>query len=128
MNINGEVVKVKANSVVVKSSRLASCEACSNSGICNKKELEIEACNTLDLKVGDCVEVQLPQDGKALVALAYIFAVPVVILLLSAFLYTLKPFLAFVSIPLIVVYFIFLKVINKHYRSVNHVVKKIEKD
>ena len=88
MTVCGKVIRKKEKTVLVKTQRPASCEGCANAGICNKKELEIEALNTLSANEGDWVKINLPEDRKALFLLGYIFLVPVGIILLSAWLYT----------------------------------------
>lgn len=121
MTVCGKVIKVKKTTVVIKTHRPASCEGCANAGICNKKELEIEAANTLSAKEGDIVKIIMPEDRKALMLLGYIFLVPVIILLLAAWLYTVNPLFALLALPLFVAYFVGLNKLNKTHKTANYV-------
>lgn len=126
MTICGEVIKIKGKTAVIKTARPASCEACSNAGLCNKKELQIEVNNNLNANIGNIVEVEMPEDKKAMGLLCYIFIIPVIILILSAWLFTLNTWYALVSIPLIIIYILLLRKFDRSHKNTNHINKIIE--
>ena len=122
MKICGEIIKIQGNTAYIKTSRPASCKGCSNAGICNKKELEIQAVNEIGARQGEIVDVEMPEDGKAMILLCYIFLVPVFILLFSVWLYTLQAVLALFAIPLTVIYLLLLRHLNQTHRSINRII------
>lgn len=118
MRVIGQVIQEKDRFILVRSSRPASCEHCASSAICNKKEVEIRAYNDIGAEVGDWVAVETNEDRGALLIFGYIFLTPIAILFLSYYLYTLFPWLALASIPMLLGYWLILRKINK-----NHPVK-----
>ncbi len=115
MRTTGKVVKIKGKFAYVRSARPESCEHCANSGICNKKEVEICAYNDIGATLGDYVTVETGEDNTAPLILSYLFLVPIAILFISYFLYTLWPWLAFAALPLTAVYYIILRKLNKNH-------------
>ena len=115
MKITGQIIKIKKPFAYVRSSRPESCEHCSNSGICNKKDVEICAFNDIEAEIGDYVTVETNEDKSAPIILSYLFLTPIAILFLSYFLYTLFPWLALTAIPLTAIYYILLRKINKNH-------------
>ncbi len=115
MRITGQVIKIKKPFAFVRSSRPESCEHCANSGICNKKDVEICAYNDIDAEAGDYVVVETNEDKTAPLILSYLFLTPVGILFLSYFLYTISPWLALTAIPLTAIYYLILRKINKNH-------------
>ena len=113
MKVIGKVIKIKDKFAYVRTARPESCEHCANSGICNKKEVEICAFNDIGAEKGDYVTVETNQDQTAPLILAYLFLTPIGILFLGYFLYTLLPWLALATIPMIAAYYIILRKINK---------------
>ena len=113
MKVTGQVIKQKENFVFVRASRPEACEHCSNSGICNKKDVEICAYNDIGAEPGDWVTVETNEDKSALLIFCYLFLTPVAILFLSYYLYTLFPWLVLTAIPLVVIYYLILRKINK---------------
>ena len=112
MKITGCVVKTKEPFAYVLSSRPASCEHCANSGICNKKEVEICAYNDIGADVGDYVTVETNEDKTAPWILSYLFLTPIALLFLGYFLFTLSPWLTLASIPLLAGYYVILRKLN----------------
>lgn len=123
MTVCGIVTKVKKTTVIVKTQRPASCEGCANAGICNKQDLEIEAANTLSADKGDLVEIELPEDRKALFLLGYIFLIPTMLFVLAAWLYTLTPAAALAAVPGLIAYGAGLKFLNKTHKTTNYTVQ-----
>jgi positive regulator of sigma E activity len=115
MRVTGQVIKQKERFAYVRSARPESCEHCANSGICNKKEVEICAYNDIGAQIGDYVTVETNEDKTAPLILAYLFLTPLGILFLSYYLYTQLPWLALMAIPLTAVYYIVLRRINKNH-------------
>ncbi len=115
MKITGQVVKIKDRFAYVRSARPESCEHCANSGICNKKEVEICAYNDIGAEQDDYVAVETNEDKSAPLILSYLFLTPVAILFLCYFLYTVWPWLALGAIPLTAAYYIVLRKINKNH-------------
>ncbi len=115
MKTTGKIVKIKGKFAYIRSARPESCEHCANSGICNKKEVEICAYNDIEAQLGDYVTVETGEDRTAPLILSYLFLVPIAILFFSYFLYTLWPWLAFAAIPMVVAYYIVLRIINKNH-------------
>lgn len=122
MKVCGEVVKIKNELAYVRTGRPSSCEGCANAGLCNKESVEIIAINDLGATVGDAVEVECDESRTAIHVIAYIFLVPVVILFLGVFLFSLFPWLAFVCLPLLCIYFVILRKLNASWRPVNKIV------
>lgn len=112
MKVTGSVVKEKPPFVYVRTSRPQSCEHCANSGICNKKEVEICAYNDVGAQTGDYVTVETNDDRSATLLLAYLFLTPLAIFFLSIFLFTVDAFLALIGIPLLILYYLVLRRIN----------------
>lgn len=115
MRVTGQVVKQNKAFVFVRASRPEACEHCANSGICNKKEVEICAYNDVNAEVGDWVTVETNDDRGALLIFCYLFLTPIAILFFSYFLYTLFPWLALTALPLLAGYYIILRHINKNH-------------
>lgn len=117
MQITGTVVKEKGQTVFVRTSRPKSCEHCASASVCNKKEMKITAVNTVGAKVGDNVSVIIENDSSALSVLAYMFLIPIILLFLGYFLFTVNPWLILIPIILIIPYYIGLKVFNKKFKT-----------
>ncbi len=115
MKVTGQVVKIKDRFAYVRSSRPESCEHCANSGICNKKDVEICAYNDIDAEKGDFVTVETNEDKTAPLILSYLFLTPIGILFLSYALYTIFPWLALIALPLTAIYYVILRKINKNH-------------
>lgn len=115
MKITGQIIKIKKPFAYVRSARPESCEHCSNSGICNKKDVEICAFNDIDAEIGDYVTVETNEDRTAPLILSYLFLTPIGILFICYFLYTVFPWLALTAIPLTAIYYIILRKINKNH-------------
>ena len=115
MRVTGQIVKIKERFAFVRSARPESCEHCANSGICNKKEVEICAYNDVGAEKGDYVTVETNEDKTAPLILSYLFLTPIAILFVSYFLYTLWPWLAFAAVPLTAIYYVILRRINKNH-------------
>ena len=114
MRVTGQVVKQKEKFVFVRASRPEACEHCSNSGICNKKDVEICAYNDIGAEKGDWVTVETNEDRSAVLIFSYLFLTPVAIFFLSCYLFTLFPWLALAALPLTAGYFFILRKINKN--------------
>ncbi len=115
MKITGQIIKIKKPFAYIRSSRPESCEHCANSGICNKKEVEICAYNDIDADVGDYVTVETNEDKTAPLIFSYLFLTPIVILFFSYFLYTVYPWLVLTAIPLTAIYYVILRKLNKNH-------------
>lgn len=115
MKVTGQVVKIKDRFAYVRSSRPESCEHCANSGICNKKDVEICAYNDIGAEKGDFVTVETNEDKTAPLILSYLFLTPIGILFLSYALYTIFPWLALTALPLTTIYYVILRRINKNH-------------
>ncbi len=115
MKIIGKVIRKKKTFAYVRSERPQSCEHCANSGICNKKEVEICAYNDIGAEIGDYVTVETNEDKYAPAILSYLFLTPLAILFFSYFLYSLFPWLALLGIPLLIVYYLVLRIINNRH-------------
>jgi len=115
MKVTGEVIRIKGSFAYVLSKRPESCEHCANSGICNKKEVEICAYNDIGAEKGDYVAVETNEDKTAPAILAYLFLTPIGILFFSYYLYTLFPWLALTAIPLLIAYYLILRKINQNH-------------
>lgn len=115
MRVTGQIVKIKDRFAFVRSARPESCEHCANSGICNKKEVEICAYNDIGAEKGDFVTVETNEDKTAPLVLSYLFLTPIAILFISYFLYTLFSWLALAAIPMLAAYYLILRRINKNY-------------
>lgn len=115
MKVTGQVVKIKDRFAYVRSSRPESCEHCANSGICNKKDVEICAYNDIGAEKGDFVTVETNEDKTAPLILSYLFLTPIGILFLSYALYTVYPWLALAALPLTAIYYVILRKINKNH-------------
>ena len=113
MRVTGQVIKQKEHFVFVRATRPESCEHCANSGICNKKDVEICAYNDIGAETGDWVTVDTNDDKGALLIFCYLFLTPVAILFLSYYLYTLFPYLALAALPLLAGYYFILRKINR---------------
>lgn len=118
MRVTGQIVKMKDRFAYVRSARPESCEHCANAGICNKKTVEICAYNDIDAEMGDYVTVETNEDRSAPLILSYLFLTPIAILFLGYFFYTINPWLTLATLPMLAIYYFFLKKINK-----NHPVK-----
>ena len=112
MRITGLAIKQKDRFLYVRSNRPESCEHCSNSGICNKKSVEICAYNDIGAEPGDWVVVETNEDKYAPRLFAYLFLTPIVIFFLACYLYTFFPWLALLAIPMLVAYYVVLRKIN----------------
>ena len=115
MKVVGQVIRIKEPFAFVRSVRPASCEHCANSGICNKKEVDICAYNDIGAEKGDYVTVETHDDKTAPLILSYLFLTPIAILFLAYFLYTVFPWLALGAIPLTAVYYVILRKINDNH-------------
>ena len=115
MRITGQVVRQTESFAYVRSSRPESCKHCTNSAICNKKDVEICAYNDIGAESGDWVTVETNEDKTAPLVLSYLFLTPIAILFFSYFLYTLFPWLALCAIPMTAVYYAFLKKLNRNH-------------
>jgi len=115
MTVIGTVYKIKKGAAIVRCARPESCSHCENSAICEKKNTELHAYDTLGAKEGDIVEVETREDGKNMLVVSYIFLVPIIIIFFSYFLYTINAKLTFSAILFAAAYFIGLKILNKKY-------------
>ena len=115
MRVTGEVIKIKESFAFVLASRPASCEHCANAGICNKKSVEICAYNDIGAEIGDFVEVETNEEKSAPLILSYLFLTPIIILLLACYLYTVSPWLCIAAGPLLILYYVILRKINKNH-------------
>ena len=116
MKIIGTVIKTERTFSVVRSERPASCAHCANASVCSKKVVETPAINEIGAKIGDVVAVDVREDSRSMLMFAYIFLIPVAILFLSAWLYTLLPWLALIAIPLTLTYVIILRRFNANWQ------------
>ncbi len=115
MKIIGQVTKIKKPFAYVRSSRPESCSHCTNSGICNQKDVVICAYNVIGAAPGDYVTLETNEDKTAPLILAYLFLTPIAILFLSYFLYTVFPWLSLIGIPMIALYYLVLRRMNKNH-------------
>jgi positive regulator of sigma E activity len=115
MRVTGKVVKIDGSYAFIEASRPASCEHCANSGLCNKRNVEIQAHNDIGAEAGDWVEVETNEGKEAHLILAYLFLTPIAILLLASFLFTVSPWLTLTALPLTAIYYVILRKINKNH-------------
>jgi len=127
MKVCGEVIKIKNGIAHVRTARPASCEGCSNAGLCSRESVDITAINGIGAEVGDFVEVEADEGRSALWVAAYIFLVPVAILFLGAFLFSIDPWFVAICLPVSVLYFVFLKVFNSRWKPVNRITEVKDK-
>ena len=127
MTVIGTVYKIKKGAAIVRCSRPEACSHCENSAICEKKNTELQAYDTLGAKVGDLVEVETREDGKNMLVVAYIFLIPIVILFFSYFLYTVNPWLALSAVVFVAAYLFGLRIMNKKYDPQVRVTRIIER-
>lgn len=112
MKVTGQVVRLKEPFAFVRASRPESCEHCANSAGCTKRQVDICAYNDVGAEKGDFVTVETNDDRSVAPIFAYLFLVPLAILFLCYYLYTLLPWLALAAIPLLGAYWFGLRRIN----------------
>lgn len=83
----GIVTRVLDNTAWVKTSRTSSCEGCSSRKSCNiaegGKEMEVEALNDADAKVGDRIVISI--DSAALLKVSFmLYVFPILLMLIGA--------------------------------------------
>lgn len=125
MIVCGEIIGTDGSTARIKTSRPASCEGCANAGVCSTRDMEISAMNPIGAKVGDRVSVEYKKSAMALVMLAYVFLCPVVILFLAVWAATVYPWYCLIAIPLAVVYYCGLRLLNRTFRPSSVVVEII---
>ena len=86
MKEQGIIEKVKKHKVTVRVQQTQSCEHCKSKASCNisKKEIMVELENTLQAKVGDQVELSVP-DGSVVTISMFVYLFPIIALLIGAF-------------------------------------------
>lgn len=127
MKVCGEIIKIKNGIAYVRTSRPASCEGCANAGICSRENIELSAMNDANGEIGDIVEVEADENRQVIWVISYIFLVPILVLFAGIFFYSLNQWLTLLCIPLIVLYFVFLKKLNRVWKPTNRVVEIKEK-
>ena len=116
MIVCGEVIALNGETARIKTSRPVSCEGCANAGICGTRDMEISAMNFENAKIGERVSVEYHKSAMALILLAYVFLFPIFILFISVFAASIYPWFFLIAIPLIVVYYLGLKILNKKFK------------
>jgi positive regulator of sigma E activity len=126
MEVTGFVVNIKDNIAFVKTKRPEACDHCASAEACQEKNVEMSVINSMDAKVGDKVVIDVNQDLKSYLLIGYIFIVPLIVLFLTIYLYSIYNLLALVCLPLCVIYFIYLKVLNSKYKNTSNIIKIIK--
>lgn len=116
MQIIGQVIKIKGENAVIQTKRSAACRTCASTSVCGKKDLKIISHNNIQAQVGDFVAVQFYDNAKALSVLAFIFLIPILILFIGYGLYTITPVAVLTCIPLLAVYLLIAKRLNKQFK------------
>ena len=127
MQVCGEVVKIKNSLAYVRTARPTSCEGCANAGLCSKESVELTAINEVGAEVGDKVEIEADESRSAIWVIAYIFLIPIVILFVGTFLFSIFPWLSLICVPLLCIYFVGLKRMNHSWKPANRIVTIKEK-
>ncbi len=122
MKVCGEVIKIKNGLAFVRTARPASCDGCANAGLCSKESVELTAINEVGADVGDRVEVETDDSRSAIWIIAYVFLIPIVILFIGTFLFSVFPWLSLVCLPLLCIYFVGLRRINSSWKPTNRIV------
>lgn len=117
MNNYGIVTKCEKEFAFVKIKRSSMCgENCESCNLCAKKEIEIKAINQADAKVGDDVELEMPEE-KGFFAALLVYGTPMLLLLAGiiagAYLNAVKLFSA-IAIAVILVWYGILAVLEKN--------------
>ncbi len=83
----GIVIKITPNTAVIRATRKSACESCSQKHACaateNSQEMEFEADNSIQAKVGDKVTISLPT-GKLLSASFLLYIFPIIMMIAGA--------------------------------------------
>ena len=127
MEITGFVVNVKDNIAFIKTKKPGECAYCSSAGLCHQQNLEIQANNKVDAKIGDEVTVDVSDDTKSYLLIAYIFLIPVIIFFLGIYLYNIYSLLALFCLPLCILYFFCLKILNAKYKIGSNIISIVDK-
>ena len=128
MVVKGNVYKISGNYAHVKTPRPKACESCSNYAICSGKDVDMKVLNNIGAKIGDNVEVEISEDQRAIYIMAYIFLVPVALIFLGYWLYTISTLCLLALIPLIAAYTICLYVINKKFKLKSEIIRITDSD
>ncbi len=127
MKVCGEVIKIKNGLAYVRTARPSSCEGCANAGLCSKESVELTAINEVGADVGDRVEIDADDSRSAIWIIAYIFLIPIVILFIGTFLFSLFPWLSLICVPLLCIYFVGLRRMNASWKPTNRIVTIMER-
>ena len=117
MNNYGTVTKCEKDFAFVKIKRSSMCgENCESCNLCAKKEIEIKAINQAQAKVGDNVELKMPEE-KGFLAALLVYGTPVLLLLsgiiAGAYLNAVK-LLSVIAVVVILVWYGILAVLEKN--------------
>ena len=123
MVVKGNVYKISGNYAHVKTPRPKACESCSNYAICSGKDVDMKVLNNIGAKIGDNVEVEISEDQRAIYIMAYIFLVPVALIFIGYWLYTISTLCLLALIPLSAAYAICLYVINKKFKLKSEIIR-----
>lgn len=82
----GIVEKVKNSKAMIRVNRTTACETCKSHGSCQmeKRDIVVEVANDLQAKVGDMVELSMP-DGAIVQLSAMVYLLPIIALIIGAF-------------------------------------------
>lgn len=126
MIVKGTVYKISGNYAGVKTPRPQACESCSNYAICSEKDVDMRVFNGIGAKIGDTVEIEVSEDQRAIYIMAYIFLIPVALIFIGYWLYTISPLLLLSLIPMLAAYGIGLNIMNKKFKLKSEIIRITE--
>lgn len=126
MIVKGTVYKISGSYANVKTPRPQSCESCSNYAICSGKDVDMKVFNGIGAKIGDTVEVEVSEDQRAIYIMAYIFLIPVALIFIGYWFYTLNNILLLGLVPMIAAYGIGLNFMNKKFKLKSEIIRITE--
>ena len=117
MNNYGIVTKCEKDFAFVKIKRSSMCgDSCESCNLCAKKEIEIKAINQANAKIGDEVELKMPEE-KGFLAALLVYGTPMLLLLAGiiagAYLNAVK-LLSVIAVAVILVWYGILAVLEKN--------------